>query len=140
MDPEDDQLELVAEEIRWEYRGYEGGSGMCTCSHDGDGPPCPHGNFDIEYKKVYTEAEWAKKALEDWEWEGEDDKDEDYDAVLIPPEVLGDFEDEEPPEFDEGLGFNFTTTAPKLTDEQLSQEGENKNWWFNESTEEWEES
>lgn len=62
----DNQDLLVAEEIRWETRGPGGNSGACNCQPGGDGPPCPHGNFDIQYHRRVTQADIAKKLLEDW--------------------------------------------------------------------------
>ena len=62
----DDQDLLVLDEIRWETRGIAGNSGACNCQPGGDGPPCPHGNYDIQYRCRITEADMAKKILEDW--------------------------------------------------------------------------
>lgn len=108
------------EEIRSESLMRCGG--MCTCSPDGDGDPCPHGHF---VEKAMTEAEWAKEQLKDWEYIPEEQE--------ITEEDIAEEEGE-----DDGEGVNLNAPTPILTDEPTDSEEEN--WHFDDATGEWKSS
>lgn len=138
---------LVSEEIRWETRGEGGNSGACNCQPGGDGPPCPHGNFDIQYKCRVTEAAIAKKLLEDWEYDDEEDEEEDWEdedeqgdedyVVDMPPEIRTADDGVDPLEGEETNALN--TNAPTYIPPSASEGDESEeDWFYNEVTGEWE--
>lgn len=112
------------EEIRTESLMRCGG--MCTCSPDGDGDPCPHGHF---YEKAMTEAEWAKEQLKNWEYIPEEQEITEED--VIKEDIDGEAE-----------GVNLDAPTLILTDEPTSEtgNGEEENWYFDDATGTWKSS
>lgn len=133
----DEQDLLVLEEIRWESILR---TSMCDCSPDGDGPPCPHGNYMESPHERATEADIAKKILEDWVYEEEEDKYECAECGLgdHPTSECPNAEaipEEENEESQEGL-INWGASTTKLGGEASDKESE---WVFDEVSQEWKE-